>query len=210
MRSWIKQLTICWVAAIALAATPAAAAEDIGEALAVIDQASTEGTVGKQKLSAGIKVFLGDRIITDSAGEAQLLFNDGTRMVVGPNSELMLDEFVFRAGATENKFIVRAFNGAFRFITGGAQKDAYLIQTPSATIGVRGTIFDFSVSADETNLLLLHGGANVCGNDGECIWAEVPGPPASEADYGFNGNAEPAGPNLTENEERDLISGGWL
>ncbi len=38
----------------------------------------------------------------------------------------------------------------------------------------------------------------------------VPGPPASEADYGFNGSAEPAGPNLTENEERDLISRGWL
>jgi len=38
----------------------------------------------------------------------------------------------------------------------------------------------------------------------------VPGPPASEADYGFNGNADPAGPSPTENEERDLISGGWL
>ena len=38
----------------------------------------------------------------------------------------------------------------------------------------------------------------------------VPGPPASEADDGFSGSAEPAGPNLTENEERDLISRGWL
>jgi hypothetical protein len=173
VRSCLKQLTISWVAAIALAATPATAADDIGEALAVIDQASTEGTVGNQKLSVGMKVLLGDRVITDSAGEAQLLFNDGTRMVVGPNSELMLDEFVFRAGATENQFVVRALNGAFRFITGEAQKDAYLIQTPSATIGVRGTIFDFSVSAGETNLLLLHGGATVCGNDGGCTWAEV-------------------------------------
>lgn len=173
MRPCLKQLNISWVAAIALAATPAAAAEDIGEALAVIDQASTEGTVGNQKLSVGMKVLLGDRVLTDSAGEVQLLFNDGTRMVVGPNSELMLDEFVFRAGATENQFVVRALNGAFRFITGDAQKDAYLIQTPSATIGVRGTIFDFSVSAGETNLLLLHGGATVCGNDFGCTWAEV-------------------------------------
>ena len=173
MRSNLKQLTISCVAAIALAATPVVAAEDIGEALAVIDQASTEGTVGNQKLSVGMKVFLGDRVITDAAGEVQLLFKDGTRMVVGPNSELMLDELVYRAGASENKFIVRAFNGAFRFITGEAEKDAYLIHTPSATIGVRGTIFDFSVTADETNLLLLHGGATVCGNNGECTWADV-------------------------------------
>jgi hypothetical protein len=77
VRSCLKQLTISWVAAIALAATPATAADDIGEALAVIDQASTEGTVGNQKLSVGMKVLLGDRVITDSAGEAQLLFNDG-------------------------------------------------------------------------------------------------------------------------------------
>ena len=37
----------------------------------------------------------------------------------------------------------------------------------------------------------------------------VPGPPASEADDGFSGSAEPTGPNFTENEEQDLISRGW-
>lgn len=173
MRAHLLHLAISWVAAIAFTATTAAAAEGIGEALAVIDQASTEGTVGEQTLAVGMEVFLGDRVKTDSIGEAQILFNDGTRMVIGPNSHLMLDELVFRAGATENKFIVRAFNGAFRFITGGAPKDAYLIQTPSATIGVRGTTFDFSVTPDNTKLLLLHGGVNVCGTDGKCTWADV-------------------------------------
>ncbi len=38
----------------------------------------------------------------------------------------------------------------------------------------------------------------------------VPGPPASEADDGFSGSAEPVGPNLTENEEQNLISRSWL
>lgn len=159
--------------AIALSAATAGAAEGVGEALAVIDQASAEGTVGLRTLAAGTKVFLGDRVKTDSIGEAQLLFDDGTRMVVGPNSDMVLDEFVFRAGVTENQFVVRAFNGAFRFITGNAEKDAYLIQTPSATIGVRGTVFDFAVTPGETNLILLEGGANVCGNDFGCTWAEV-------------------------------------
>jgi hypothetical protein len=171
IRPYILHLAVSLALAIAIP-TPAVA-DGVGEALAVIDQASTKGTVGEQRLAVGMKVFLGDLVKTDSGGEAQILFNDGTRMVVGPNSELMLDDFVFRSGATENKFIVRALNGAFRFITGGAQKDAYLIQTPSATIGVRGTIFDFTVSSTETNLLLLHGGANVCGNDGKCAWADV-------------------------------------
>ncbi len=151
----------------------AASEESVGEALAVIDQASTSGVVGERTLAVGMQVYLRERVKTDSGGQAQLLFGDGTRMVVGPNSEMLLDEFVFRAGAKENQFTVRALNGAFRFITGEAQKDAYLIYTPSATIGVRGTIFDFSVTPGETNLLLLHGGATVCGNDGKCTLADV-------------------------------------
>ena len=160
-------------AALALMATAAASEDGVGEALAVIDQASTSGVVGERTLSVGMEVYLNEHVRTDAGGQAQLLFNDGTRMVVGPNSELLLDQFVFRSGAKDNQFTIRALNGAFRFITGEAQKDAYLIHTPSATIGVRGTIFDFSVTSGETSLLLLHGGATVCGSDGNCTMADV-------------------------------------
>jgi len=162
----------CLQAAL-VSASGGQAGEQIGEALAVIDQATATGTAGEQTLRVGMQLASGDRIKTDGIGQAQLLFKDGTRLVVGPNSELELDEFVFRAEAAENKFVVNAFNGAFRFITGGAEKDAYLIRTPSATIGVRGTIFDFAVDAGETNLLLLHGGATVCGETGECTLADI-------------------------------------
>ncbi|MDT8342810.1 MAG: FecR domain-containing protein [Thermohalobaculum sp.] len=159
--------------AISLAAGVAGAAEQIGEAKAVIDSATAEGNVGERALVSGAEVFFGERVKTDSVGEAQLLFKDGTRMVIGPNSNLVLDQYVFRSGAADNQFVVRAFSGAFRFITGSGPKDAYLIHTPAATIGVRGTSFDFSVTPGETNLLLMHGGATVCSNDGNCVWADV-------------------------------------
>lgn len=161
-------------AALALAASPALAAEDsIGEALAVVDQASVSGEVGDRTLAVGAEVFLGDRVVTDGEGTAQLLFVDGTRMVVGPNSELMLDAFVFRSAAAENQFAVRALGGAFRFITGDAPKDAYLIHTPTATMGIRGTSFDISVTETETSFLLYTGAATVCGTTGGCATAEV-------------------------------------
>jgi hypothetical protein len=170
---YLSRLTLMGAGALALSVGNLSAAEGIGEALAVIDQASAIGTVGQRPLAAGEKVFLGERVKTDDIGEVQILFGDGTRMVVGPNSDMMLDEYVFRAGTAENQFVVRAFNGAFRFITGNSEKDAYLIQTPSATIGVRGTVFDFAVTPDNTNLLLMHGGVNVCGNDFGCTRADV-------------------------------------
>lgn len=156
----------------------AAAAQDgVGEAKAVIQQATASGQVGERTLAVGSTVFLGDAVKTDAAGEAQLLFLDGTRMVVGPDSALVIDQFVFRAQALENSFAVRVLGGAFRFISGNAPKDAYLIHTPAATIGVRGTIFDFTVVPDRTDLLLLEkgppdGGAVVCAPGADCEQAD--------------------------------------
>lgn len=143
-------------AAIALLTGMAAAAEGIGEAKAVIDQASASGQVGDRVLAVGSAVFLGDEVKTDAQGEAQLLFSDGTRMVVGPNSSLVIDEFVFRAGSQENTFAVRALGGTFRFISGEQKpKDGYVIHTPAATIGVRGTTLDFTVEPSNTDMVLL-------------------------------------------------------
>lgn len=170
----MKRILVVFLAALAiLTEAGIAEAELIGEAVAVVDNATTEGTVGQQPLKTGMQVSLGDRVTTDGNGEVAFRFKDGTRMVVGPNSSLILDAFVFRGRAADNQFVVRAFSGAFRFITGGGQKDAYLIQTPAATIGVRGTIFDFAVTPGETNLLLLEGGASVCGINGECTLADA-------------------------------------
>lgn len=157
-----------------LAVPPAKAAEeDIGEALGVVDSATASGAVGSRPLTAGTAVYLGDVIATDGQGEAQLLFSDGTRMVVGPNSQMVLDEFVFRGAASENKFAVRALGGAFRFITGDGPSEAYEIRTPSGTMGVRGTKFDFAVTPDETSVLLYDGSTILCGGAENCVTGTV-------------------------------------
>ncbi|HSF96087.1 MAG TPA: FecR domain-containing protein [Thermohalobaculum sp.] len=137
--------------------------------MAVVDAASASGDVGERTLAVGASVFIGDVVKTDNVGEAQLLFEDGTRMVVGPNSSLVIDEFLFRGKAAENKFSVRALGGAFRFISGESGDKGYSIRTPSATIGVRGTAFDFTVTPEgETNLVLLSGEAELCESSGNC------------------------------------------
>ena len=59
------------------------------------------------------------------------------------------------------------------------------------------------------------GGISESGNDrgsngsGTGSTPNVPGPSTSEAVDVFSGSAEPIGPDLTENEEQDLISRGW-
>jgi hypothetical protein len=171
----MKISTLAMVAAISLFTGPALAAEGIGEAVAVLDKASLSGKAGRRPLAIGSKVAVGDVVLTDAAGQAQLLFNDGTRMVVGSNASLVINEFLFRGKSAENRFVVNALGGAFRFISGDAGDQGTRIQSPMAAIGINGTAFDFSVAASgATRLLLLEGSATMCTDAGNCKTVDTP------------------------------------
>jgi len=162
------------VRAIALAAIfisvgtvlPSQAAEPSGEAVAVIQATAVEDATGNRPLQTKGPVFMGDLIRTDQAGQAQLRFKDNTKLVIGPNSELTIDSFVLANQATAQEFTINAIRGAFRFISGSSQKQAYTIKTPNATIGVRGTKFDLTFSDNATNLALYEGGVQLCDTTG--------------------------------------------
>ena len=62
----------------------------------------------------------------------------------------------------------RALKGTFRFVTGKAPKDRYLIGTPTGTIGVRGTEFDFTVQPSFYAVLLYGGITRICATSGRC------------------------------------------
>lgn len=149
--------------AMALTAAPALAAQPSGSAVAVVQQASIDGASGKQVLQKSAPVFSGDRIDTDAGGSAQIVFVDNTRLVVGPNSSLVIDAFVFGGSGSAKQFSIDAVKGAFRFITGNSAKDAYTINTPTATIGVRGTEFDVTVEREGTTRVAnFEGATRIC------------------------------------------------
>ncbi|MBL8901903.1 MAG: FecR domain-containing protein [Rhizobiales bacterium] len=62
---------------------------------------------------------------------------------------------------------IKALRGTFRFITGRSAKGAYSIQTANATIGIRGTGFDFWSRA-QTGVAVLDGSVRLCRND-NCV-----------------------------------------
>lgn len=159
----------------ALLAAPATAEESAGTAMAVIELANATGQAGDRPLAAGAPIYLGDLVRTDANGQAQILFKDQTRLVVGPNASLRIEAFLFRADAPENMFAVRALGGAFRFISGETKDESYEIRTPTGAISIRGTAFDFTVSdAFGVELVLLNGIARVCDQAGQCVIASLP------------------------------------
>ena len=151
----------------------AEAAEASGTVVASVPSTRAQGVSGERTLHTSSDVFLGDRIVTGRYGEAQIRLADDTRLVVGPNSKLLIDEFVFAGNGQASKVTLSAVRGAFRFITGRSRKTAYRIKAPSATIGIRGTEFDFTIdSSGALKVALLSGAMDLCDRNRRCIRLE--------------------------------------
>ncbi|MFO0989360.1 MAG: FecR domain-containing protein [Alphaproteobacteria bacterium] len=105
-----------------------------------------QSTVGRN-VASGDEIFLGDRIVTGPAGGLQIMLLDGTTFSVGPNSSMVIDEFVYNPSTGTGKLTASVARGTLRLISGrlGRQdEEAIKIKLPVATVGVRGTMSIFS------------------------------------------------------------------
>ena len=141
-----------------LAAVPAAA--NVGRTTAVVQQA--RGTPPRQTtrvLVPKLDLFENERIQTDDRGVTQILFRDGTHLTVGPNSDLVIDRFVYDPDTSAGELAAELGRGVLRFVGGQISKRGRAaITTPVAVIGVRGGIA--VMEHDEvggTNAVLLFG-----------------------------------------------------
>ena len=137
------------------------------ESIAKVVAASGGATASGHAINAGSDIAEHDKIAVGAGGNVQLLFTDGTKLVVGPNSTLVIEKYLMQAGGTAKDVSVDALRGTFRFITGRSAKTAYDIKTANSTIGIRGTGFDFWVD-DRTGLVVLVGKVKLCAKD-KCV-----------------------------------------
>lgn len=144
-------------------------ADSAGTAISVDPEAGIGADGALKTLVVGQDVFLGDRVQTSSGGRVELKFADGTKLVVGPRSALVLEDYLLRQDGSAGKFAISALSGTFRFVTGNAAKDRYQITTPTGTMGVRGTEFDFVVDGRRATEVLMYSGATeLCSKAGSC------------------------------------------
>lgn len=160
MPAGLLRLVLGALALVLGLAGPAAAATDIGVASAV----KNDVRGGSGPLGVGGKVFQNEIITTGAESLAQLLFLDQTSLSVGPKSQVTLDKFVFNPSRTAGSVVFTATRGAFRFITGAQNPRNYTINTPVATIGVRGTIVDCFITANGLACIVEEGKAIVGGH----------------------------------------------
>ncbi len=95
---------------------------------------------------AGVKGALineGDSVTVGPAASAQLKMVDGGLLAIRPDTQMKFDEYKFsgREDGSERS-VMSLLRGGFRSITGAIgriNKNNYRVNTPTATIGIRGT-----------------------------------------------------------------------
>ena len=145
------------------------AAPEIGTAVLIKNEVVATLGDNKRDLREGVRVHRTEYLQTGDSAQAELKLDDQTKLALGPNAGLKLDEFVIGKSGGVTTIGVNFVKGTFRFITGAQKKDAYVIEKPSATIGVRGTVFDVYVDGSGDTLVLLHQGeVNICSKTKSC------------------------------------------
>jgi hypothetical protein len=84
----------------------------------------------------------GDVVQTGSTGKAGLILDDDTVISMGTNSRIAIKRFMFQPNEKKLSLIARVFQGTVSFLSGQIAKLApnlVHIETPFATVGIRGT-----------------------------------------------------------------------
>ncbi len=92
----------------------------------------------------GMPLHLGSIIKTGSNGQLGATFKDNTLMSFGPDTEVIIDEYLFAPADGGFKLSVNMLKGTLHYISGVIAKlkpEAVSVKTPAGIIGVRGTRF---------------------------------------------------------------------
>ncbi|MEM8651952.1 MAG: FecR domain-containing protein [Pseudomonadota bacterium] len=159
-------ITICTASLLAVLNTSAQGATEIGKAES-IDRSVVANN--SRQLGNNSAIFSNERLRSNQSGLGHFRFNDGTKMVIGPDSNIVLDENIYNPNQSKfSKFVLKASSGATRFISGSSQSSVYEISTPAGVLGVRGTAFDFRHWRGRTYLMLFEGSVEICSQTGTC------------------------------------------
>ena len=129
--------------------------------------ADTDGTIGVVRNSAGsatvtrgenvlpattgTRLHTGDTLGTGPDGSLGVILRDNSSLSLGPSSSLVLQDFLFSPSEGKFSLLVRLSKGTMAYLSGLIGKlapEKARFETPTATIGIRGT--HFAVMTGET------------------------------------------------------------
>lgn len=134
-----------------LACSVQAQSEAIGYVKNVTGEAWVSNGGQRVKAVPGSAVLLGSKLQTGPAASLGVNFKDDTQMSFGPDTELVVDEYLYAPAQDQLKLSTRMVRGTLNYLSGVIAKlkpDAVSVKTPTGVIGVRGTQFVVKVDPE--------------------------------------------------------------
>ena len=135
--------------------SPAALAQDglIGFVKTVQAEASLIVDGKPIKAVPGMPLQTGFVIKTGPHGSLGMTLRDNTMMSVGPNTEFMVEQYLYSPGNGELKLWARLSRGTLQYVSGVIAKlkpEGVAIRIPTGVVGVRGTQFLLMVEDEKS------------------------------------------------------------
>lgn len=135
--------TLAAFAALGLAAMTVAhaQAQPVGRTSAVRPDATQAPPGGQSStLQLNEPIVRNARLDTTQSGALEVVFADSSKFSLGPNSNAVVDEFVYAGpGAPGGAQSINVAKGVFRFVSGAVPKEKVKLKSATVTIGIRGT-----------------------------------------------------------------------
>jgi len=152
-------LALAFSAAVSLAGSPALLAADrAGRVLSLQGAVQATSADGDERLLADDGVIREGEVIRTRGGRVQIRFQDGALVSLGPRTRFQVERYDRADNADASRedgggsVVMELFRGAMRTITGAigdSPGDEYRMETPVATVGVRGTQYALEYCADD-------------------------------------------------------------
>jgi hypothetical protein len=203
----ILRLALLFALCLPGAALAAKDAEPAGVVAAVEETVQAIAADGATRdLTLESPVFVGDAIVTGPTGAARISLQDGTVLTLQAQSRLEIKDFAFKGQPNGAMRLAVSFvSGVCRLLSGQIVKnnpDRYVVDSPYATIGIRGTEIGTRIRGDAQLVALLSGTPiSVTGKDGRS--QTIPQP-----DYGVDvgPGQPPSAPRPLTEEEKQLFA----
>lgn len=116
-----------------------------------------QGNSQPQVLACGSDVEVGQVLITEKRTFARIKFIDGSLVTLRPNTQFKVEQLVYReTEPSADQVVMDLVKGGLRAVTGKIGKrgnqDAYQMNTPTATLGIRGTIYEARVCRENCGI----------------------------------------------------------
>ncbi|HTO80231.1 MAG TPA: FecR domain-containing protein [Methylocystis sp.] len=120
---------------------------------------------GARVLTVGAGVFDNERIQTDATGTAHIMFLDRSALNVGRNSSVVINHFTYNSSAGAGQQSMTLVRGALRFVGGQVSHSSETkVETPSASIGVRGGNATVVLETNGREVIMVHNGVAIVSN----------------------------------------------